>query len=176
MLPTIYLSSGLGAGPGQDDTLTVGSVVVVSPLGQIPRAYLVKPSDDQIALLDTRTPTEISCRYTCHSFTGQVQDREQVKRILRVKLYGEGIVSPDDPAVPADRVFNTNPSGIMTITADNIRQDIYAYSLQASEPWNGILWFQECMALKGRVFDIDILLKGTGLRIRECSWEYILVN
>lgn len=160
---------------GLDDTITQGSVVVVTQTGQKPYAYLVKSQDNQISVLDTSTPTELSCRYTSHAYTGQAQDREQVKRILRVRVYGEGVISPDLQAVPDDRTPLV-PSGLMTITADGVRQDTYQYSVMASEPWNGILWLQQTMALKGRRFDIDILLKGTGIIIREVGWEYVLVN
>ncbi len=157
------------------DLPTTGSVVVVAPVGQPARAYLVRSADKQIAILDTMTPALVTSRYTAHSFTGLAQDREQVKRILRVKVSGRGVIAPDDPPVPADR-FPGTPSGIMTITADNTRTDTYVYSALAAEPSGGFLWVQQCLPLKGRVFDIDIVLKATGLLFVELDMEYVLVN
>lgn len=160
---------------GLDNEFTAGSVVVVTQTGQKPYAYLVKPQDNQIAVLDTSTPCEGSCRYTSHAYTGAAQDREQVKRILRVRVYGEGVISPDLQPVPDDRTPLV-PSGLMTITADGVRSDTYQYSVLAADPLGEALWVQQTFPLKGRSFTVDLLLKGTGLRIREIQFEFILVN
>lgn len=152
---------------------TFGGVVVVEPVGQIPRAYVIRRDDHQIAILNNRaTNAEVFCEYFCHSYTGLAPDREQVKRVTRIKVYGEGVIRVDPlslhPAPP--------PTGVISVTADNVKHDTYIYSPLAALPTEGALWAQNCLALKGRVFDIKVQLVGVGLKIREVGFEYIVVN
>lgn len=143
---------------------TFNGVVVAAPVGHIPYAYLVRSAQSQISVLDLRTETHGYFEYFCHNFTGNEKDREMVKKILRIKVYGSGIVSTD--------AF----SGILTVGGGEGRQDQYVYSPAASNLSDGILWEQGCLGLKSRSFSVKIQLKGFGLKLRECSMEYTLVN
>lgn len=142
-------------------------------VGQPPRALVCRNDFNQLAFLNNRaSDAEVSCQYKCHTFTGAAQDREQVKRITRIKVYGDGVVTVPPPTIhPAPPLV-----GVLTVTADNLRTDTYVYSALSPDPLTGALWAQYGLGLKGRTFDITIQLTGVGIKVREVSMEYVLIN
>ena len=140
------------------------SVVVPSPLGKPQYAYLARNENSQISILDNATECPGWCIYHAHTFTGNEQHRSLRKKLIRIHLFGEGTIA------------TTANAGVMTVTADNNRQDVYIYSVLAGSAWEGILWLQNTLALTGRTFDVQIALQGTGLAIREIALEYTPVG
>lgn len=141
------------------------SVVVVSALGQPSLAYVARTDTPQIAIVDTVTPAPVDFAiYYAHSFTGDDPHRDMRKKIVRVYVYGDGVISGD------------LGSAYMVIIADQSRPDVYLFSDQSPYPPEQMLWRQNTLNLEFRELDLCLFLTGTGLVIRELEIQYTLVG
>lgn len=147
----------------RDPGKTYSGAAVVQPVGSPQVAYLARADAGTVSYLDVYTPNQTVGNITLrsHPFDGETQNRMRLKRAKRLRVFGEGTLDAANCSV--------------TITCDNNRS--FTYKGGFSRATGDVLLLQEFRAESvGRVLDVTLSLRGTGLVIRELMLEYIPVG
>ena len=138
----------------------------VSAFHQTPYLLVARKDIHQVSALDLYTPVpQRHVIWRTPPIDGGPEMRGVRKRFRRLRLYGEGTLSPVD-------------AGRVTFIADRgQRTQTFTLSASTADPRQRILLIQETgVNLVGRVIEVVIDLNGSGLILREVQLEYNVLN